>query len=119
MHLTNKRNRCFQSHVPMLCLSFALVACGGDKSSADSQSSVAPEIPATSDEQAERYKSKVSNQINESYINTMVRNWGISRDQAECLLREHKMREILSGVAKDPAIRAVVEDCGVDPAVVM
>ena len=120
----NNRGKDFQMlqvYTLILFIALGLTACG-DKVPAEEQitstNTTSNSSGAATSEQTEAYRAKVSNQVNDSYLNTMVRNWNISREQAECLLGDHKMTEILKGAEKDPAIRSVIEGCGVDPAVV-
>lgn len=105
----------------ILFMVLGLTACG-DEAPAEEQitttNTTRNNSGADTSEQTEAYRAKVSNQVNDSYLNTMVRNWNITREQAECLLGDHKMTEILKGAEKDPAIRSVIVGCGVDPSVV-
>jgi len=120
----NNRGKDFQMlqvYTLILFIALGLTACG-DKAPTEEQitstNTTRKSSGAATSEQTGAYRAKVSNQVNDSYLNTMVRNWNISREQAECLLGDHKMTEILRGAEKDPAIRSVIEGCGVDPAVV-
>jgi len=121
MNISGKNFQMLHVCTLILFMTLGLTACG-DEASTEEQTTTTNTTSnnsgADTSQQTEAYRAKVSSQVNDSYLNTMVRNWNISREQAECLLGEHKMTEILRGAEKDPAIRSVIEGCGVDPAVV-
>jgi len=122
MNISGKNFQMLRVYTLILFMAFGQTACGGDKAPTEEQitttNTTSNNSEAATSEQTEAYRAKVSNQLNDSYLNSMVRNWKISREQAECLLGDHKMTEILRGAEKDPAIRSVIEGCGVDPSVV-
>ena len=122
MNISGRNFQLLRLYTLILFLALGQTACGGDKASTEDQitttNSTSNNSGANTSEQTEAYRAKVSNQLNDSYLNSMIRNWNISREQAECLLGGHKMVEILRGAEKDPVIRSVIEGCGVDPYVV-
>ena len=122
MNISGKNLQMLRVYTLILFMALGQTACGGDKAPTEEQitttNTTSNNSGAATSEQTEAYRANVSNQLNDSYLNSMVRNWNISREQAECLLGDHKMTEILRGAEKDPAIRSVIEDCGVDPSVV-
>jgi len=92
-----------------------MTACGGDSGGNAPQSTADTDM--TTDEVVARYQEKVSAKVGASMVNMMVNDWGISRDQAECLLRDHGITELARIAEGDEEIRAVFDGCGVDPAV--
>lgn len=100
-----------------------LTACGGDtgNSGGNAPQSVADDAAMT-DEEIARYQEKVSRKVSEkvggAMVNALVEDWGISSDQAKCLLRDPGIIERAQISADDPEVQAVFNDCGVDPAVV-
>ena len=111
------------SGLMMLSVLF-LSACGGDQSPAAAKVS---EHKATPTAQAEpvdsadnkgetAYKAKVDKEVNESVVNSLVREWGISEKQARCLLGDLRASQ-LGRAGSDPAVQAVFEKCRVDPSV--
>jgi len=94
-----------------IIVSFVLVSCGGDQGSSG-ESSV---DEATSDAVVE-YKKKVSAKLSESMVNSFVRDFGITEDQARCLLSTITTSEMMRAET-DPDVQARVRACDVDPAV--
>ena len=95
--------------VALLCLA----ACGqsDDRTAGDEGS-------ATLDtETVEAYKAKVKTTINESVVNSLMREWdGVTESQVRCILADVKVTQ-LEDPSADPAVLAVFDRCGVDPAV--
>ena len=90
----------------LLLAIFALTACGQETAPTAQQ-------PVSASE-AQAYQEKVDREVSSSMVNSMARNWGINKEQAECLLSKHRASQ-LGRVDSDPEIQAVFEDCGVDP----
>jgi hypothetical protein len=68
----------------LFCLMVVLTACGGDNGANAPQSTAGTDM--LTDDEIARYEKKVSGKVGASMANMMVKDWGISRDQAECLL---------------------------------
>ena len=88
-----------------------LAACGGD-SGGDMQQPAADDSGLT-DEEIARYQEKVSRKVSSKFggalVNAMVEDWGISRDQAECLLsRPPHQLNVARISAGDPDVLAVI-----------
>lgn len=105
------------------CLVLALTACGGKDSSATSTSAPASaengaSAEVSNDEEfADEYKNDVKAQMRRSMNRSMVREWGISEEQANCLLDNLSTAQ-LKTAKSDLEVQALIEKCGVDPAVV-
>ena len=96
-------------HILAVCLfMFTLTAWGGEN-----DLSVEP----AADNGATAYKAKVDKQVSESVVNSMVREWGISEEQARCLLGDLRASQ-LGLAASDPTVEEVFRKCDVDPAAV-
>lgn len=97
-----------------------LAACGGD-SGGDMQQPAADDSGLT-DEEIARYQEKVSRKVSSKFggalVNAMVEDWGISRDQAECLKSDPRIVDVERISNGDPDVLALFDECGVDPAVV-
>jgi len=107
----------------IFCMMIVLTACGGDtENSGESPPQSADDDAAMTDEEIARYQEKVSRKVSRkvggAMVNALVEDWGISRDQAECLLRDPGIIERAQISDGDPKVQAVFNDCGVDPAVV-
>jgi hypothetical protein len=88
-------------------LTITLAACG-DKNDPATESSV--------DADAAEYKAKVDKQVSESVVNSLAREWKIPEEQVRCLLGDLRPSQ-LERAGSDPAVAAVFDKCGVDPAV--
>ena len=93
-------------------ISLILASCGGDQGSTD-QSAAGD----TLDDAAAEYQEKVSAKVSDSMVNSFVREWGVSEDEARCVVSNIKTSELMR-VETDPDVQARLKDCGVDPAVV-
>jgi hypothetical protein len=104
----------------VFCTFAVLTACSGD--SGESAPRSAADDAGMTEEEVARYQEKVSRTVSRkvggAMVNAMVEDWGISRDQAECLLRDPRVTELERLFAGDPEMQVVFNDCGVDPAVV-
>jgi hypothetical protein len=104
---------------PML----VLTACGGENGAAKETSAPASTetevaAPASKDTNAEEdYKNEVRAQMRRSKKRSMVGSYGISEEQADCLLDNLSTAQLMTAQS-DPEVQAVIEKCGVDPAVV-
>lgn len=93
-------------------LSLMLVSCGSDQNSSGDSADA-----AMSSEDVAEYQEKVSAKVSESMVNSYVREWGISEDQARCVVTNIKTSELMRADS-DPDVQARLKECGVDPAVV-
>ena len=93
--------------IAIFLLTFTLAACGDNND---------PAAESSTDNGAAEYKAKVDKQVSESVVNSLVREWGISDEQVRCLLGDLRPSQ-LERAGSDPAVRAVFDKCGVDPAV--
>lgn len=91
-----------------LAVFVTLTACGGDKNNSED---------STSPPEGQAYQDKVQAQVKDSIVNSLSREWNISREKVQCLLANHRASQ-LANVASDPKLQAVFKSCGVDPAVV-
>lgn len=90
----------------ILLLTFALTAWAGENDRS---------IETTaSNGGAGAYKAKVGKQVSESVVNSLVREWGVSEEQARCLLGDLRASQ-LGRAASDPAVQEVFRRCDVDP----
>lgn len=89
-------------------LSAFLLSCGGNHESSGE--------PAADDAVA-RYQKKVSAKVSDSMVNSFVREWGITKDQAQCVVSSIETVELMRADS-DPDVQARLRKCGVDPAVV-
>ena len=89
-------------------LSIFLVSCGGNQDSLEEP---------VADEAAARYQTKVSDKVSDSMVNSFVREWGVTEDQARCVVSSIKTVELMRADT-DPDVQAQLRKCGVDPAVV-
>jgi len=92
--------------IAAILITFTLSACGDDKG---------PSVDSSDNTGADSYKAKVDKQVSDSVVNSLVREWGISKKQAQCLLADLRASQ-LGRAGSDPAVQAVFEKCGVDPA---
>jgi hypothetical protein len=120
MTCTEAKNIGFHRTVLVFCTIAVLNACGGDGEGGASQS--ATDDAGMTDEEIAAYQEKVSRKVSQkvggAMVNALVEEWGISRDQAECLLSDTGATELAQVNVGDPKVLAVFNDCGVDPAVV-
>ena len=93
--------------IAVFLLTFTLAACG-DKND--------PAAESSADKDAAEYKAKVDKKVSESVVNSLAREWEISEEQARCLLGDLRPYQ-LESASSDPAVAAVFDKCGVDPAV--
>jgi hypothetical protein len=95
-----------------ICISLSLASCGGDQGSSG-------EAPAAdvSDEDVAAYQEKVSRKVSDSVVNSFVREYGISEEEARCLVDDIGVAD-LGRAETDPEVQARIRACGVDPAVV-
>ena len=89
-----------------LVMALSVTACGEDKA----------QTPAEAEKGAAEYKARVDKTVSESVVNSLVREWNISEEQARCLLADHRASQ-LGRVGSDPAVQAAFEKCGVDTSV--
>ena len=101
----------------VICLISALSACGNDGGNGSAPPAGA-DAQALSDEEIARYQKKVARKVGNVMVNAMVEDWGISREQAKCLLADDRFVELERLGEGDPTILALFDDCGVDPSVV-
>jgi|SRR5210317_537471 hypothetical protein len=93
--------------IAVFLLTITLSACGDNND---------PATESETDTFAEEYKAKVDKQVSESVVNSLVREWEISEEQVRCLLGDLRPSQ-LDRAGSDPAVAAVFDKCGVDPAV--
>jgi len=91
----------------MFLLTFALTAWGGEND---------PSVEPGAGNEGAAYKAKVDKQVSESVVNSLVREWGVSEEQARCLLGDLRASQ-LGRAASDPAVQEVFRRCDVDPTV--
>ena len=91
----------------IILLMFALTALGGEND---------PSVEPTAGNGGAAYKAKVGKQVSESVVNSLVREWGVSEEQARCLLGDLRASQ-LGRAASDPAVQEVFRRCDVDPTV--
>lgn len=104
----------------------ALTACGEETGTAPETSVPAasvnkdaetPTQPALSDERQQAYKDKVRAQMKKSLKNGLVRDYGITEEQADCLV-ENLSTSQLKTAQSDLEVQAIIEACGVDPSLI-
>lgn len=95
-----------------ILIPFVLLSCGGDQGSSGDAETV-----DMSSEMVTDYQEKVSAKVSDSMVNSFVRDWGISEDEAKCLLDDIGMADLMRAES-DPEVQARVRECGVDPAVI-
>ena len=93
--------------IAAILITFTLTACGDDKGAS---------VDSTDNSGAAAYKAKVDKKVSDSVVNSLVREWGISKKQAQCLLADLRASQ-LGRAGTDPAVQAVFDKCGVDPSV--
>ena len=105
--------------IPLVLMAVLLTACGGQEKplagAATDTEKPASEANGT-DGAAAAYKEKVREKMSNSVVNSLVREWGVPEADVRCVLAQLKLSQI-EQVQSDPAVRAVFEECGVDPAV--
>ena len=91
---------------------FFLVACGGEPSSSGESTDA-----GAMDDAAAEYQKKVSATVSESMVNSFEREFGITEDQARCLVTDVGTANLMRAET-DADVQAKIQACGVDPAVV-
>jgi hypothetical protein len=76
-----------------------------------------PEHTPKNDESAEEYKKEVKAQMRRSLRNGLIRDYGISEEQANCLVENLSVGQ-LKTAQSDLEAQAEIETCGVDPAII-
>jgi len=104
----------------VIMVAFILTACGDDKASTGDVA----DDKTTSDDFADSkvaadYKKKVNKKMSAVVLKSVVKEMGISEEQAQCLLGDLKLTQLgLKGsdpaARADPAVQAVFDKCGVD-----
>lgn len=102
-------------------VTLALAGCGGgsdDKSPTGSTpASASTNEQGISDEQIARYKERVSRRFGNAIANALAKDLSISVAEAECLMADDNFIDIERLGVDNPAIAALFDRCGVDPAV--
>jgi hypothetical protein len=95
---------------------FLLAACGGDQSSPGESADVGAMDDAAMDAAVE-YQKKVSAKVGDSMVKSFVRDFGITEEQARCLLEEIGLTDLMRAET-DPEVQDQIRECDVDPEVV-
>ncbi len=107
----------------VFCVIALLTSCnGGSGESGDSTPQSAADDAGLTEEEIAAYQEKVSRKVSSRFggamANALVEDYGISRDQAECLSADPRIVGLERISHGDPEILALFDECGVDPAVV-
>jgi hypothetical protein len=116
--------------ITAILIAFILTACGDDKASTsdladdNASSSGLADDKASSDDFADSkvaadYKKKVDKKVGSVVLKSVVKELGVSEEQAKCLLGNLKLTQLgLKGsdpaARADPAVQAVFDECGVN-----
>lgn len=105
--------------VTALLLVLTLSACGQNGEPTEPVTNNAGDTPPGSSTTASESVPDLphSDVLQESIVKSIAADWGISKTEARCLLKDHRASQ-LGRVASDPEVQAVFKQCGVDPAVV-
>jgi hypothetical protein len=112
----------FMKTVPVWFIALVLIACGADNqhSSNSDQAATQPEqatTDSTLDDAALDYQEKVRRKTSDSVVKSLAKEWGVSEDKVRCLSEDLSITQY-EYANSDPAVGAVFEKCGIDPAVV-
>jgi len=111
----------------MVLFTMVLTSCSGDSGGSAPQPAAEADADALTEgalteEEIARYQEKVNRKVSRkvggAMVNAMVEDFGISRDQAECLNADPRIIGLERISNGDPEILALFDECGVDPAVV-
>jgi len=109
----------------MVLFTMVLTSCGGDSGGSAPQPAAEADAlteGALTEEEIARYQEKVNRKVSRkvggAMVSAMVEDFGISRDQAECLNADPRIIGLERISNGDPEILALFDECGVDPAVV-
>lgn len=106
--------------IPVILFLAFLTACG-DQKEPPAGSNAGPEQATTEDSGLDRaaaeYQAKVRKKTSDSVVNSLVREWSVSEEQVRCVMAQLKFSQVQQANT-DPAVKAVFNECGVDPSVV-
>jgi len=106
---------------PLILLAALLCACGDDSTPASGAAAqpeqASSEASSSDDRAADEYRAKVQSKMRDSAVNSLAREWSVPRENVRCVLGKVKISQV-EQANTDPAVKAVFEECGVDPAVV-
>jgi len=107
----------------VMSLMLVLTACGWENG-ASTETAAPPEAAKNdpeqapeNDERAEEYKKDVKAQMRRSLRNGLMRDYGISEEQANCLVENLSVGQ-LKTAQSDLEAQAEIEKCGVNPAII-